>query len=49
VKEPAADIEHVRGIGRVIPVVDDRVTFTDRVITELSSIEQPADGEGSER
>jgi hypothetical protein len=48
VKEAAADIEHSRGAGRVIPVVNDHLNVSDRVTTELSSIEQSADGEGGE-
>jgi hypothetical protein len=48
VKKAAMDIEHSKGAGRVIPVVDDHLTITDRVTTDLSSIEQLADGEGGE-
>jgi hypothetical protein len=48
VKEAAADIEHSKGAGRVIPVVDDHVHVTDRVTPELSLIEGSADGEGGE-
>jgi hypothetical protein len=49
VKELAADIEHARGAGSVIPVMGDRGNSTDEVTPELSSIEQSAGGEGGKR
>jgi hypothetical protein len=49
VKEPASEIEQAGGTGHVIPLVDDRGSRADEVTTELSSIEQSADGEGDKR